>query len=104
MVVSSNKKGSDCISIPIIRITFERRYERALNATRGSSVRKGAAFGLLMGWTFLILYSIYPLGFIIGSLLIRHEGVDKLNISDIIVVSDLAVNHHTNHMFISSRR
>ena len=104
MVVSSNRKGSDCTYIPIIRVTFERRSERALNATRESSVRKGAAFGLLIGWTFLILYSIYPVGFIIGSFLIRHEEGDKLNISDIIVVSDWIVDHCSNQIFVSSRR
>ena len=63
------------------------RYERELDSTRLSSIRKGAAFGIFVGWSSLVTYITYALGFIFGSLLISYGNHDILSISDILVVS-----------------
>jgi hypothetical protein len=70
-----------------IYLTF--RYERELYPTRRSSIRQGAVYGLFVGWMSLLTYIVYSVGFIFGSLLMAHEDHEKLNISDILVVSDL---------------
>lgn len=52
-------------------------------------MRKGAIFGVFMGWISLISYIIYSVGFIFGSILMSYETNNTLNISDILVVGDL---------------
>jgi uncharacterized membrane protein len=70
----------------IVYITF--RYENELHQTQWSSVRKGAVFGVLMGWLSLITYIIYPVAFIFGSTIMEYEDHSGLTITDILVVSD----------------
>jgi hypothetical protein len=62
-------------------------YERQLDASVWTSLRKGAVFGTFVGWMYFTYYLIYSTGFIFGSLLKQHEDPDKLTISDILVVS-----------------
>lgn len=62
-------------------------YQRELSDTRWYSIRKGAIFGLFTGWLMFISYSIYSVGFIFGSILLRKTNEDhQLSISDLIVV------------------
>ncbi|CAF1544603.1 unnamed protein product [Adineta ricciae] len=77
----------------------QRRYERELDPTRWSSVRKGAIFGVFMGWISVISYIIYSVGFIFGSILMSYESNNTLNISDILVVVTIFVQ---NMQFFSS--
>ena len=50
-------------------------------------MRKGAVYGLYNGWLYFVIYIIYAVGFIFGSVLISYEDQSVFNISDIIVVS-----------------
>jgi len=70
----------------VISIVF--RYERELYPTRWSNVRKGAIFGVFTGWMSLIVYIVYSVGFIFGSILMPYESHSTSSISDILVVSD----------------
>ncbi len=71
---------------PIIPIAS--RYGRELRQTRWSSLRKGIAFGLWMGWLFLMIYVVYPVTFIFGSALMSHDDNHTLTINDILIVSN----------------
>ncbi|CAF1234636.1 unnamed protein product [Rotaria sordida] len=64
----------------------QKRYDRELYPTCWSSIRKGAVFGIFIGWLSLITYLVYSVGFIFGSLLMSHKDDHTLNISDILVV------------------
>jgi hypothetical protein len=59
-----------------------------LHPTRWSNIRQGTVYGLFVGWMSLTTYIVYSVGFIFGSLLMADEDHKKLNISDILVVSD----------------
>ena len=65
------------------------RYERDLQSTRTGTIRQGALYGAFSGWLYLIDYIVYAVGFIFGSILMFYGNHHILNISDIIVVSDL---------------
>ena len=71
------------------------RYERCIDATNWSSLRKGAVFGLYTGWVYLIVYMIYSVGFIFGSILTYQQG-HKLSISDILAVSATRASYQTS--------
>ena len=71
----------------VISIVF--RYEGELRTTHWSSIRKGAAFGLFAGWSSLISYIVYAIGFIFGSFLLYTKSHNESSISDILVVSAL---------------
>jgi hypothetical protein len=96
MVVNSSRNGKYiykyCLSIEYhkiyysIYLTF--RYEKELHPTRWSNIRQGTVYGLFVGWMSLTTYIVYSVGFIFGSLLMADEDHKKLNISDILVVSD----------------
>ncbi|CAF1023749.1 unnamed protein product, partial [Rotaria sordida] len=79
----------------------EKRYESKLKATRWSSIRKGAAFGLLAGWIYLIGYIIYSVGFAFGSSLMHQEGHKKLSFSDLLVIVVTLARLITNIAFVS---
>ncbi|CAF4125410.1 unnamed protein product [Rotaria magnacalcarata] len=64
----------------------EKRYEKKLQATHWSSVRKGSVFGLLTGWVYLIAYIIYALGFSCGLFIMHDEGRKKFSFSDLFVI------------------
>jgi hypothetical protein len=64
------------------------RYENELRQARWSSVRKGAVFGVLMGWLSLLRYIVYPVVFIFGAISMSHEDRNRLTINDILAVSD----------------
>ena len=64
------------------------RYEKELNHTRWSTVRKGAVYGAYTGWLHFAIFIIYGVGFIFGSILMSHEDQDRIDISDILVVSN----------------
>ncbi|CAF1318246.1 unnamed protein product [Rotaria sordida] len=64
----------------------QKRYDRELYSTRWSNIRKGAVFGIFNGWSSLIIYLMYSIGFIFGSLLMSYKDDHTLNISDIFVV------------------
>lgn len=68
-------------------ISINFRYEKELSRTRWNSIRKGAAFGIYVGWLFFVTYIIYALGFLSGSFLISYNDQSRFNISDILVVS-----------------
>ena len=70
----------------VIFIAF--RYDRELYPTPWSSIRKGAVFGIYIGWLSMIIYLVYSVGFIFGSLLMSHKDDHTLSISDILVVSN----------------
>ena len=63
------------------------RYEKELSHTRWSTVRKGAVCGLYKGWLYFVIYIIYAVGFIFGSVLMSYEDQSVFNISDIIAVN-----------------
>jgi hypothetical protein len=63
------------------------RYEKELQETLWTSIRKGAALSLFIGWSHFTTYLIYGAGFIFGSMLMHYEGRSNLNLSDILVVS-----------------
>ncbi|CAF3374097.1 unnamed protein product [Rotaria sp. Silwood1] len=68
-------------------IKFEQKqYEKELSSSHWSSIRQGAMFGIYSGWLSLINYSVYSLGFILGSLLKSSEDQYRSNITDILVV------------------
>ncbi|CAF2451835.1 unnamed protein product [Rotaria sp. Silwood2] len=60
-------------------------YGKELYPTRWSSIRQGAVFGIYTGWISFIVYIVYAIGFIFGSLLMSSK-THNLNISDILVV------------------
>ncbi|CAF2074714.1 unnamed protein product [Rotaria magnacalcarata] len=64
----------------------EKRYEKKLQATHWSSVRKGSVFGLLTGWVYLVAYIIYALGFSCGLFIMHDEGRKKFSFSDLFVI------------------
>ncbi|CAF4683361.1 unnamed protein product, partial [Rotaria sp. Silwood2] len=79
----------------------KKRYESKLQATRSSSVRKGAVFGLLAGWIYLIRCIIYSIGFAFGISLMRHGGYDRLSFSDLLVIVITLAQSITNIAFLS---
>ena len=52
-------------------------------------------FGLYMGWVYLIVYMIYSVGFIFGSIL-TYQQEHKLSISDILAVSATRASYQTS--------
>ncbi|CAF1517532.1 unnamed protein product [Rotaria magnacalcarata] len=60
------------------------RYKRSLLDTAMSSIRKGAIFGLFIGWLIFISYIVNSVGFIFSSIILYNDN--ELNISDILVV------------------
>jgi len=60
------------------------RYEKHLDKARECGTKKSFADGLSRGITFLLLYSIYALGFWYGTKLVRDENY---NIGDVFTVS-----------------
>ena len=64
------------------------RYEEALRQTWWSSVRKGAAFGLFMGWSSLVTYIVYPVVFFFGWIYMSSDDQNRLRFTDLLVVSD----------------
>jgi hypothetical protein len=64
-----------------------------LRQTRWNSLRKGGAFGLWMGWLFLMTYIVYPIVFIFGSIFMSYDDQKKLTIVDILIVSDMRSTH-----------
>lgn len=62
-------------------------YSSKLKLTRWSTIRKGAAFGLLAGWVYLIGYMIYSVGFGVGSIFMNKGQADPKLFHDVIVVS-----------------
>ncbi|CAF4340576.1 unnamed protein product [Rotaria socialis] len=79
----------------------EKRYVSKLRATRWNSIRKGAAFGLLAGWVYLIGYVIYSIGFAFGSYLMNRGEYDSIPFHDIIVIIVVLVRPITNVAFVS---
>jgi hypothetical protein len=73
----------------VLFISIAFRYEKELHQTLWSSVRKGAVFGIFMGWLSLVTYTVYAVGFIFGSIFVSYGDHNIFNISDILVVSDL---------------
>jgi hypothetical protein len=76
------------------------RYENELHQTQWSSLRKGAAFGIWMGWLFLMMYIVYPVIFIFGSIFMSYDDHKRLTINDILVVSDTRNTCYTHYFFI----
>ncbi|CAF3625028.1 unnamed protein product [Rotaria sp. Silwood1] len=79
----------------------EKRYKSKLQATRRSSICKGAMFGFLVGWIYLIGYLIYSVGFAFGSSLMNHEGHERLSFSDLLVILITSTRLITNIAFVS---
>jgi hypothetical protein len=65
------------------------RYERELDFGRWNSLRKGAIFGIFIGWLSFITYIIYSVGFIFGFIVMSYDN--SLNISDILIVRNKKV-------------
>ena len=79
------------------------RYEKELDQTRWTGVRKGAIFGIFTGWSSFVKYIVYSIGFIFGSLLMSYEDHKKISVGDVLVVS---ISHYKlikeqlyNHFF-----
>ena len=91
MAIHSNKDGktklnlSEMIALSSI-CNYMFRYDKELESTRWSSIRKGAIFGIFSGWLSFITYVVYASGFVVGFLLKFYGIYTKLSISDIIVV------------------
>lgn len=85
---------------------FVFRYEKELGDSRWSTVRKGAVYGLYIGWLFFVTYIIYSVGFIFGSIFIESDSETEFDISDILVVSISSKDseEQTNLHFFSSFR
>jgi len=67
------------------------RYERELDFARWNSIRKGAVFGIFIGWLSFITYIVYSVGFIFGFILMSYDYDNNLNISDILIVRNKKV-------------
>ncbi|CAF3352013.1 unnamed protein product, partial [Rotaria sp. Silwood2] len=67
-------------------------YERELESTRWSSIRKDLVYGLYIGWTSLNNHVVYAVGFIFGSLLMSHNDYRSSNISDVLVGNEASFN------------
>jgi hypothetical protein len=63
------------------------RYENELHQIRWTSLRKGVAVGVLLGWLSFVTYIVYPVAFIFGSIFMSYDHHHKLTITDILVVS-----------------
>lgn len=90
MVVNMNKNGLESICETVSEMQEKLlffRYENALSSTTSSSIRKGAVYGLFVGWVSFQLDLIYAIGFMAGSLLLNMQGRVQLSISDVIIVS-----------------
>lgn len=106
MVVNLNRNGKklhrSCFSRmlmkEVVSVTF--RYERELHPTRWSSIRQGAWFGIFVGWVSLISYIVYAVGFIFGSILMSYKDHTKINISDIIIVSNSYYRINQKHLIV----
>ena len=72
----------------VLLYLFHVRYERELRPTRLSSIRQGAMYGAFVGWMSLVTYITYSVGFIFGTLLISHDDRKRLDIGQILIVSD----------------
>ncbi|CAF2683075.1 unnamed protein product [Rotaria sp. Silwood2] len=68
------------------------QYERELESTRWSSIRKDLVYGLYIGWTSLNNHVVYAVGFIFGSLLMSHNDYRSSNISDVLVGNEASFN------------
>jgi hypothetical protein len=64
------------------------RYAKELNQIRWNGVRKGAAFGLFVGWLTLVAYIMDSVAFIYGSILMSYDNQNTFDIGDILAVSD----------------
>lgn len=64
-------------------------YDKELNLTIPSTIRKGAAIGVFMGWISLTTYLVYAVGFI-GELLLSQGKYRSMNIGDILAVCELS--------------
>ncbi|CAM4832339.1 unnamed protein product [Rotaria magnacalcarata] len=64
----------------------KKRYEKELNTTQSSSIRKGVAYGLYVGWNNLIIHVIYAAGFMFGLLLMLDSGRYETTLSDVVIV------------------
>lgn len=64
------------------------RFEKALYPTRWNGVRQGIFFGMFAGWSSFIIYLNDSMGFIIGSHLESNKHDSRLNINDILIVSN----------------
>jgi hypothetical protein len=65
------------------------RYERELQSTRWSSIRQGAVFGVFTGWLYLLMFIVYAVGFIFGSILMSYGDNKTPSVSDILIVRTL---------------
>ncbi len=67
------------------------RYEKELDFGRWNSLRKGAVFGIFIGWLAFITYIVYAVGFIFGFILISSDDDKGLNISGLLIVRNKKV-------------
>jgi hypothetical protein len=82
-----------------------RRYESELHATEWTSIRKGAVYGLSVGWFTFALYTIYSVGFMSGSLLMNYDERGKPSAGDVLIVSDsIVVSKNDDRSAINSYR
>lgn len=88
MEQSLKKNGKEMSMLIRHEIYAARRYERELETTQWSSIRKGFWFGVVVSWHFFIIYITYFVGFI-SVLLMYGPEYQELNISDTVVVNDL---------------
>ncbi|CAF1044852.1 unnamed protein product [Adineta steineri] len=63
----------------------QQKYNKELDPTYWSSIRKGAVFGVYIGWIRLLIFSSSAVGYIFGSILKSYGNEYALNIGDIII-------------------
>ncbi|CAF0847127.1 unnamed protein product [Adineta steineri] len=67
----------------------QQRYNKELDPTYWSSIRKGVVLGVYIGWLRLLTQLIYAVGYIFGSILKSYGNEYALNIGDIIIVVNI---------------
>ncbi|CAF1505823.1 unnamed protein product [Adineta ricciae] len=65
------------------------RYDKELDPTHRSNIRKGVAFGAYKGWMSFVTYLVYAVGFLFGAILMSSEGRPAVSINHILVIVTL---------------
>ncbi|CAF1020007.1 unnamed protein product [Adineta ricciae] len=65
------------------------QYDKELDSTQRSAIRKGAVFGAFMGWISFINYLVYAVGFVFGSVLMSFDSLHATSINHILIIVTL---------------
>ncbi|UJR34442.1 hypothetical protein I4U23_021849 [Adineta vaga] len=64
----------------------QKRYDKELDSTHWSSIRKGVVFGVYMGWMAFLVYLVYAVGFVFGAILMSSADRHVASINHILVI------------------